>query len=66
MKVCTKVKEKAFFIKGNLYKAGHNDYIFMYTGDDKGACLNTGYGNAEMTDISLWIDVTDKYCFQEI
>jgi len=66
MKICAKEKVSQGFVKGNLYQTKSNEYIFMYTGDNKGVCLNTGYDRAEMTILSFWEDVTDKYCLKEI
>lgn len=66
MKVCTKQEQKKEFVTGNLYQTKSNGYIFMYTGSNKGVCLNTGYNNVEMTNTYYWTDVTDKYCLKEI
>jgi hypothetical protein len=66
MKVCKKEQKQNEFVKGNLYQAKNNEYVFMFTGDKKGVCLNTGHAPIEMTDPRFWEDVTDKFCLTEI
>lgn len=67
MKICNKnSKEVKGLVRGNLYQTPPNDFIFMYTGKNRGVCLNTGHPDVDMFPINYWIDVTDKYCLQEI